>query len=257
MPTNDERDGRTDGAHMARSLALILTAAGSSARMGGSVKKEYLTIDDSGTDTVSVLSSALHAFLSTGLFSDILITVPPGGIAEASALLARDGRIDALVCAHRSRPIVFAEGGATRQASVKNGLERLASVIADEGRPLPELVLVHDGARPWVTERTILAVVECARLRGASVPGYNPVDTQKEVDDTGKVIRHLDRPKIVSVQTPQGFRFAPLLDAHRAAALDGKAYTDDTEIWGRYSGDVYVCEGDRANKKITFQEDLP
>lgn len=244
MPTNNE------------GYALIVTAAGSSARMGGSVKKEYLTIDENGVDTISVLSSALHAFLSTGLFSDILITVPAGGEDAAHNLLERDGRIDALVCAHHARPIVFAEGGPTRQESVRNGLERLASVISDEGRSLPDIVLVHDGARPWVTETLIRDVVRCAELHGASVPGFNPVDTQKEVDDTGKIIRHLDRSKIVSVQTPQGFRFATLLEAHRSAASDGRAYTDDTEIWGRYAGDVFVCEGDRENKKITFMDDL-
>jgi 2-C-methyl-D-erythritol 4-phosphate cytidylyltransferase len=256
MPTNDEGANGQDGSRSAGYLALIVTAAGSSSRMGGSVKKEYLTINDGGTDTVSVLSSALRAFLSTGLFSDIAITVPAGGEAEACALLERDGAIGALLCANRTRPIVFAEGGPSRQESVRKGLERLAASIAEEGRPLPSIVLVHDGARPWVTERTIRLVADLAARRGAAIPGVNPVDTQKEIDADGKIIRHLDRSRILAVQTPQGFRFADLLEAHRKAAGDGRTYTDDAEIWGRYAGDAWVCEGDRENKKITYKDDL-
>jgi 2-C-methyl-D-erythritol 4-phosphate cytidylyltransferase len=91
---------------------------------------------------------------------------------------------------------------------------------------------------------------------GAAVPAIAAVDTQKETDASGRIVRHLDRSRVVAVQTPQGFRFSDLLDAHRRASGDGVAYTDDTEIWGRYVGDVYVCTGDRDNKKITFQEDL-
>jgi len=58
------------------------------------------------------------------------------------------------------------------------------------------------------------------------------------------------------VQTPQGFRLNELLEAHGKAANDGRAYTDDTEIWGRYAGEVHVCPGDRNNRKITWKGDL-
>lgn len=230
--------------------AIVLTAAGSSTRMGGPVKKEYLTISEEAGSRISVLSASLFQFLSLRLFPLVVITVPAGGEAEARAVLAEDRRIRALLASGRF-DLRFAEGGASRQESVRNGLEALAK----SGGTI-DTVLIHDGARPWICETVIRAVLEGARLHGAAVPAIPVVDTQKEISPDGRIVRHLDRSTIVSVQTPQGFRFAGLLEAHRKAANDGASYTDDTEIWGRYAGDVRVCAGDRENRKITYQGDL-
>lgn len=236
--------------------ALVLTAAGSSARMGSSVKKEYLTISDGSEGTVSVLTSALFSFLSTHLFTFIIITVPANGETDTRLVLDADFRIAPLI-KKDSVSISFAEGGSTRQESVKKGLDAL-KLLAKTQVPekVPEIVLIHDGARPWVTPEVINAVLEGVRIHSAAVPAVTSVDTQKEIDKTGKIIRHLDRSLIVSVQTPQGFLFGPLCEAHAKAAGDGHTYTDDTEIWDRYAGDVYICRGDRKNRKITFQGDL-
>lgn len=232
--------------------ALILTAAGSSTRMGGPVKKEYLPFG--GEDGVSVLSASLHAFLSTGLFSLIVITVPDEGEPEARSVLAKDRRLNAFGREKRALPrIVFVPGGKTRQASILSGLEAIAR---ETGESPPNDVLIHDAARPWITGAVIRRVLDTVELRGAAVPGVTPVDTQKEVDTDGRILRHLTRSRLSAVQTPQGFRFAPLLKAHRAAAMDGQEYTDDTEIWGRFAGDVYLCDGDPANRKITYKDDL-
>lgn len=233
--------------------ALLLTAAGSSVRMGGT-KKEYLTVRQESTGTVSVLSSSLYAFLATGLFSRILITVPKNGETEARKILAADGRLDTLSRAHNIN-LLFAEGGSSRQESVRLGLERLA-LDSERLNMQPDTVLIHDAARPWVSDRLIREVLETTLLRGAAVPGVSPVDTEKEIDRSGKIIRHLERSRIVCVQTPQGFRFSGLLSAHRMAATDGKTYTDDAEIWGCYAGDVYTIDGDRENKKITYPGDV-
>lgn len=236
--------------------ALILTAAGSSTRMGGPVKKEYLTIAQNEAGRISVLSSALHAFLSTKLFTDIIITVPSNGETEARRILAEDRRIAPLIDAS-GITLFFAEGGRTRQESVRAGIELLAARWkSGDGASDDDIVLIHDGARPWISEPTIRQVIETTELRGAAVPGIPSVDTQKEIDADGRIVRHLDRSRIMSVQTPQGFRFEGIRLAHAKAADDGSSYTDDTEIWGRYAGDVYVCEGDRENKKITYQGDL-
>ena len=120
----------------------------------------------------------------------------------------------------------------------------------------PDAVLIHDGARPWITENIINAVIEKVLLFGAAVTATPATDTQKEVDKNGKITKHLRRENIFAVQTPQGFLFTPLLEAHQKACGDGNIYTDDTEIWAKYCGDVYICEGDIANKKITYKEDL-
>ena len=238
--------------------ALVLTAAGSSSRMGGTVKKEYLTLDKSGGGTVSVISSSLYTFLSTHGFSYILITVPRDGESLARKTIAADGRI-AEELASQGLELFFAEGGSTRQESVRRGLvalSSLASHTSPESSSSIDTVLIHDAARPWVTAETINAVIAETERIGAAVPGIPSVDTQKETDGSGKIIRHLERSRIVSVQTPQGFRYAELLIAHEKAAHDGKEYTDDTEIWGRYAGDVRVVPGARENKKITWQGDI-
>ena len=234
--------------------ALVLTAAGNSTRMGGTVKKEYLTLAENGEGRISVLSAALHAFLSTGLFTYILITVPSGGEETARGVIAEDRRLDGLL-ALLPRPLLFAEGGMTRQDSVHNGLELLSSRAAADGVSVGT-VLIHDGARPYVEADTIRAVINLASTCGAAVPAIPSVDTQKETDASGRILRHLDRERIVSVQTPQGFLFTPLLEAHRRAAGDGRPYTDDTEIWGRYAGEVFTVPGNRENRKITYPEDL-
>ncbi len=240
------------------SNALVLTAAGNSSRMGGEVKKEYLTLGtthgQNPDGNVTVISSALHAFLSTRQFKYVLITVPEGGETEARRVLSQDIRIASLLEAERIT-LFFAEGGKSRQDSVHNGIEALVRLTASETKP-PDIVLIHDAARPWVTESTIRAVLDGTVCHGAAVPAIESVDTQKEIDDTGKIIRHLERNRIVSVQTPQGFRLQDLLKAHEKAADDGRSYTDDTEIWGRYAGDVHVCAGDRNNRKITYKGDL-
>src|SRR5574344_409190 len=86
-----------------------------------------------------------------------------------------------------------------------------------------------------------------------------PVDTQKEIDGSGTIVRHLVRSQLASVQTPQVFSFKPLLEAHRKAVSTKKKFTDDTEIWDEYAsknGRVHVVAGDAANKKITYPADL-
>ncbi len=234
--------------------SLVLTAAGGSSRMEGTGKKEYLTVSESPKGRVSVLSASLFAFLDTGLFSLAIITIPNGDEQRVRSLLAEDARIAELTTRHQVS-IVLTEGGVSRQDSVKKGLEAI-SLHASAGKQTPSTVLIHDAARPWVTGSIIRDVVTLVLEKGAAVPAIAVVDTQKEVDAAGRVVRHLERSRLAAVQTPQGFRFSELLDAHRKAALDGRTYTDDAEIWGHYAGEVYTCPGDRANKKITFKEDL-
>lgn len=236
-------------------FALVITAAGSSTRMGIGSKKEYRTIHTSTTNTVnlgriSVLSSALYTFLSTYHFNTIIITTPVNGEVEAQKVLSEDFRIAPLLKESKAA-LLFTEGGKTRQASVYKALERLSKT------DIPEGVLIHDGARPWVQGQIIRDVIDLVEKKGAGVPGIPSVDTQKEIDNEGKITRHLERKHIISVQTPQGFLFKTLFECHKKASQDGNTYTDDTEIWARYYGDVFVCAGDPLNRKVTFEGDLP
>ncbi len=232
--------------------ALVLTAAGSSTRMGGAEKKEYLTISSNDGLRVSVLSSALFAFLATNLISSVVITVPAGGSDKARAVLFEDERVVNALSGGQIT-LSFAEGGSSRQESVRHGLAALAE---QTGGALPDIVLIHDGARPWVSEKLIHDVIVTTEQFGAGIPGVTPTDTLKEMSENGTISRHLDRSRLVAVQTPQGFRFGEIRAAHEKARDDGRTYTDDAEIWGQYVGTVRVCEGDFNNRKVTYPGDL-
>ncbi len=219
--------------------SVLITAAGSSSRMGGTRKKEYLDLDGK-----PVIERCLDAFESTGLFDLYVVTVPQGGEPEIrdvlSSWLSDEGR---------AKRTLFAEGSDTRQKSVRLGLQ----AIADRE---PATVLIHDGARPWVSSELIRTVQKTVDESGACVPVVPSTDALKELDGNGFLSGHLDRNRIFGAQTPQGFGFRDILLAHEKAAGDGRDYVDDTEIYQNYSGPVAAVKGDVKNRKITYPEDL-
>jgi 2-C-methyl-D-erythritol 4-phosphate cytidylyltransferase / 2-C-methyl-D-erythritol 2,4-cyclodiphosphate synthase len=224
--------------------AVVMAAAGSSSRMGIPVRKQYLPLGE-GT----VLSEAVKPFLLS-LHCTILIIAIPADEDESYAkeALFSDKNMASFLAQTK---LVFVHGAETRQASVKCALE----AIALSGSKI-DIVLIHDAARPFVTGKIICGTAAAAIEHGASVPVVVPVDTQKETDGHGIIIRHLQRSKLAAVQTPQAFLFTRLLEAYRKAASDGCSYTDDTEIWDKYAGQVVTVPGDVCNKKITFASDM-
>ena len=141
-------------------------------------------------------------------------------------------------------------GGATRQASVHAGLEALAS-------EKPDIVLIHDAARPFVTPAVISRAIDAAGRTGAAVPAIPVTDTIKQVGDTGNVEATPERARLRIAQTPQAFRFDVILDAHRRAARDGRSdFTDDAALAEWAGLTVATFEGDPANMKLTTPEDF-
>lgn len=266
-------------------VAVVITAAGSSTRMGGQ-KKEYRSLGDGAGTVLSVATKVFVSALAPQLLSDtggriqqqkeafplpyrltqILITIPPNsgkeGLQTAQEALFASPDLQALWDNPRqqatySPQLLFVEGGQSRQASVCKALQALAENQDPEAEyQAPEIVLIHDGARPFVTEDIILQVVAATQNEGAAACGIPPVDTQKEIDSQGFIVRHLNRDSLVAIQTPQGFHFKPLLQAHLMAAQDNFETTDDTAIWGTYVGPVKITPGSVDNKKITFPRDL-
>ena len=226
-------------------FAFLITAAGSGTRMGRGIKKEFRIIDDS-----PVLAVTLKNFLDTGLFSYGLITCLPGTHDEVKALLnGLETQMKTLEI-----PLLFCDGGPERQHSVHLGLKCLADncpKLENNG-----FVLIHDGARPWAGGSLITAVAEGSLKHRACAPITSSVDAMKEINENGIITGHLPRKETVSVQTPQGFAFNEILNAHNRAAADGRHYIDDTEIFSRYEGDVYTVAGNTANRKITYAADL-
>lgn len=141
-------------------------------------------------------------------------------------------------------------GGATRQASVRAGLEALVAQA-------PDIVLIHDAARPFASAALIARAIDAARKSGAAIPGLPVTDTIKRVDSHGLVGETLDRAALRAVQTPQAFAFAPLLEAHRRALREKRDdFTDDAAIAEWAGMQVTVFEGESGNIKITNPEDF-
>jgi 2-C-methyl-D-erythritol 4-phosphate cytidylyltransferase/2-C-methyl-D-erythritol 2,4-cyclodiphosphate synthase len=143
-----------------------------------------------------------------------------------------------------------ANGGATRQASVHAGLEALAS-------QKPDIVLIHDAARPFVSEALISRAIEAAGRTGAAVPAIPVVDTIKLVDGDGNIEATPERARLRIAQTPQAFRFDAILEAHRRAVREGRSdFTDDAALAEWAGLTVATFEGDAANMKLTTPEDF-
>jgi 2-C-methyl-D-erythritol 4-phosphate cytidylyltransferase/2-C-methyl-D-erythritol 2,4-cyclodiphosphate synthase len=143
-----------------------------------------------------------------------------------------------------------AEGGATRQQSVCAGLEALAAHA-------PDIVLIHDAARPFVSGEVISRAIEAAARTGAAIPVVPVTDTVKLVDASGDVEATPERARLRIAQTPQAFRFDVILDAHRRAAREGRAdFTDDAALAEWAGLTVATFEGDVANMKMTTPEDF-
>ena len=246
-------------------LALILVAAGASARIGfdktgTKIKKEYLPMNGS-----TVLSCAAKAFLSTLNFSTVVVTFPSSesreDLAENEAKAKEALFADDFVKNYKAN-FIFIPGGQTRQKSVLEALEAI-----EDKAPDTSLVFIHDGARPFLKAETVELTYRAALEFGASVPGLQPVETQKKIDENGFIEKHLVRSSLTAVQTPQVFQFQTILEAHRIASESSKVFTDDTEIWDDYAakhkkpnGKAYskvkVVLGDPENKKITYPEDI-
>jgi 2-C-methyl-D-erythritol 4-phosphate cytidylyltransferase/2-C-methyl-D-erythritol 2,4-cyclodiphosphate synthase len=141
-------------------------------------------------------------------------------------------------------------GGASRQASVRAGLQALE-------RHRPDLVLVHDAARPFASDALITRAISAAATSGAAVPVIAVADTVKTVDATGYVTGTIDRGHLRMVQTPQAFGFAPLLDAHQRAAAAGRDdFTDDAALAEWAGLKVTTFEGEAGNVKVTTNDDF-
>lgn len=214
-------------------VVALLLAAGGGSRHGGPEPKQFLSLAG-----VPLLRRAAEGLVRCGRVSALLPVCPAGLEDRVASLL---GGLPALP------PVA---GGATRQASVRAGLEALAS-----GGDPPGAVLVHDAARPLVPEGTVAAVLD-ALAAGAdgAIPALPVTDTLKRGDGAGGVAETVPREGLWRAQTPQGFRFGALLGAHCAEA-EAEA-TDDAALLERAGRRVALVAGSEANAKVTHPGDL-
>ena len=218
---------------MPKNYIALITAAGESRRLGGT-KKELIKIDDK-----PIIYHAVLPFIETALFKAIFITCQQE--FENKFRNSLEHIINNIA-------INFLPGGKTRQESVLFGLKAMEYLN-------PEIVLIHDGARPFITEDIIKNVVSKTLEHGACAPLIPVVDTIKTVENNF-IKAHPNRDSLMAIQTPQGFKFADILECHIKAKDIKKSFTDDTEIYSLCGKNIYVTEGSRENIKITYPNDI-
>ena len=210
------------------SVCAIICAAGKGTRAG--FAKNKLLIPFQGA---TVLEKTLTAFNFPAI-DEILITASKTDYAEISALCESFPKAKVVL------------GGETRTQSVYNALQVATA----------DIVLIHDGARPFVTRAIIEGCIESVNNNGSGICAIECRDTVAVVEN-GKITRVPDRRGLRQIQTPQGFFRTQITQAYERAMQEGNpAYTDDSSVFARYCGAPAICAGDSKNIKITYAEDV-
>ena len=218
---------------MAGTVAAVVVAAGRGLRAGGGVPKQYRPMPG-GT----AIQRSLATFSGHGEITLVQTVIHPD---DQDAFQRVSAPFQLL-------PPVF--GGATRQDSVRSGLEALAA-------RKPDIVLIHDAARPFASSALISRAIAAAAKDGAAVPVLPVADTVKTVDAKGLVTGTLDRSLLRAVQTPQAFGFAAIVDAHRRALKAARDdFTDDAALAEWAGMTVATFPGEAQNVKLTTPEDF-
>lgn len=215
-------------------VAAVIVAAGRGQRAGGDVPKQYRKIAGA-----PAIRPTLAAFSS---HPDVDFVQPVIHPDDEDLFCAASSGLKNLL-----EPVA---GGATRQSSVHAGLQALQAQA-------PEIVLIHDAARPFLSGALISRAIEAARTCGAAAPGVAVADTVKIIDQAAMVTETLDRSQLRMVQTPQAFSFALIADAHRRAAAAGREdFTDDAALAEWAGHRVLMFEGEAGNVKLTTNDDF-
>lgn len=213
----------------------IITAGGSGKRINSRLPKQYLPVGGS-----PLLVHTIEVFQRSPLIHDILLVVPPEDVHRVRSRFVEPHGFFKV-----SRVL---GGGCERQDSVKNGLDALGEDC--------DIVLIHDGVRPFVSGRLIRLVIREAAAHGAATAGVPVKETVKRVDGEGCVLETVDRRALWLAQTPQAFRRAVILEAHRRACRDHFCGTDDAALVERMGHPVRMVPATYENIKITTREDL-
>lgn len=213
-------------------VSAVIVSAGNSTRMGG-INKQFLEID-----SMSVIAHSILAFQKCEYVDEIVIVTRESDIEEIKNLINKHSfeKVSSVVC-----------GGETRQLSVYKGVVN-TSKNADT-------VVIHDGARPLVSDRVITKTIKMASEYGAAATGVKVKDTVKVVDDDDNIIDTPDRAYMRFIQTPQVFDKNLYLDAVKTVE-NSKDFTDDCKLLEAYGKTVKFVDGDYENIKITTPEDI-
>lgn len=216
-------------------ISAIILAGGKGKRMNSKVSKQFIEIKDK-----PVIYYTIKKFNENKNIDNIVVVLPKDEVDyfKENVLKKYMLKVDKIVI-----------GGAERQDSVYNGLKSLEQDSVD-------IVLIHDGARPFISDRIIEEGINYAAVYGASAPGVMPKDTIKIKSEEGFSINTPKRETLMAIQTPQVFKFNEILKCHEKIKEDKILVTDDTMVVEQYGYNVYLYEGEYTNIKITTPEDL-
>lgn len=215
-----------------RDVGVVIVAGGSGTRVGGRELKQFRWVAGK-----PMLLHSVQTFMARPEVVSVVCVLP--------APLAGDPPPWLFQC--DVDRLMISIGGKTRQRSVENGLDDLP----DEA----SIVLIHDAARPGVTNSMIGRVIEATRRDGAAIPGLPVADTLKTVDG-GRVTGTTERSTLFRAQTPQGFTREIIIRAHRDAANAKVEATDDAALCERLGIPVTIVNGDERAMKVTEESDF-
>ena len=212
---------------------VIIPAAGQGKRMKENKNKLWIELKNS-----PIIAHTLYVFGTDKHCKQIILPINPAEKEEFDRLIQT---------LSLPVPVTLINGGSERQYSVRNGL----TALSDEA----EIVLVHDGARPFINHSILKKLIADAKQFGASVLAVPVKDTIKQV--RGDLVeRTIDRSSLWAIQTPQAFRVSLLKEAHEAAVAAKYLGTDDASLVEQIGRKVAITEGNYDNIKITTPEDL-
>lgn len=212
----------------------IIAAAGKGKRMGANINKQFLPLKGK-----PILYYTLKIFCENKLIDDIIISASSDEIAYINKNIIEKYNFKKI------KTVV--EGGSERQDSIFNALKVAKGY---------DIIVIHDGARPFVSDDIIEKGIYYANIYGAAACGVNPKDTIKLKDEKGYSKGTLDRDKLFCIQTPQSFKYDLIMDCHKKIKKEGIRVTDDTAVVENYGNKVYLYNGSYNNIKITTPEDM-
>ncbi|GAA0380757.1 2-C-methyl-D-erythritol 4-phosphate cytidylyltransferase [Bacillus horti] len=216
-------------------IAAVICAAGQGKRMGLGRNKQFLELKGK-----PLLIHTLERWKSFSFIDELVVVVGAAEVGEVQEL------IQAYQLNHVSQVVA---GGAERQDSVYQGLLALKETS-------PNVVLIHDGARPFIREKHVAELIEAVKEREAAVVAVPVKDTIKRVDDQQHITETLKRDELWAMQTPQGFSYSLILEAHETALEQRVLATDDAALVELLGHQVSVVQGDELNIKLTTPQDI-
>jgi 2-C-methyl-D-erythritol 4-phosphate cytidylyltransferase len=231
-PARSRADGGADDARL-RDVGVVIVAGGSGTRIGGGELKQFRWVAGK-----PALLHSVQTFMARDDVAIVVVVLPKAYAADPPPWLFQCD-VDRLL---------VSTGGTERHESVINGLEDLPESV--------QIAVVHDAARPLVTDDTIDRVIAEARNGHGAIAALPVVDTLKEVDENGHIVRTIDRSRLWRAQTPQAFPRAVLERAHIEARRDGVGATDDAALLERLGLTVVVVQGSERALKITTEQDF-